>query len=440
MSKAFEVARQSWLGKVLFLGVLLLAVSAFADDRITVIHEFSGGAGAVNPTFTLTPDGAGNYYATTFYGGNTHACSGAGCGAAYKLSPAGGGSWRYTELYQFRGGNDGTSPGPLTFDHAGNLYGVMSSGGSSANGVVFKLSPNASGPWTYSVVYTFAGGSDGSFPIGPLAFDSAGNLYGTTANGGGVTCSNTCGTVFKLAPNGGGWSESIINSFSASTSSQGYHPEGGVIIDSLGNLYGTTSAGGNLSAAGCAGTGRGVVFQLTPGTSGWTENVIHTFVFTDGSGPGAPLTMDAKGNLYGTTPYGGTTNSNCGNGCGGVFELSPAAGGTWSLSTPHMYTGNPDGSSSFQPVAVDGAGNVYAASNGGPYNWGVAIELSPNGSGGWTYSRLHNFKGLKDGGNPNGMILDSGGNLFGVTNYGGTAGCINNSGCGAVFELSPAAR
>ena len=225
-------------------------------------------------------------------------------------------------LHSFNG-KDGNDPASgLIFDSSGNLYGTTMAGGNvnycygNGCGTVFKLVPGADGKWTHTVLHSFRG-RDGDLPSSTLVLDTAGNLYGTTEEGGDLN-SNTClgygcGIVFMLTPRtNGSWSEQVLHRFHGWT--DGFYPTAGLIFDAAGNLYGTTWYGGN-------------VFKLVPGTNGkWTETVLHAFNGNDGSFPFAGLAFDASGNLYGTTEYGGKLN-NCqseyGNGCGVVFEITP---------------------------------------------------------------------------------------------------------------------
>jgi hypothetical protein len=273
----------------------------------------------------LISDSSGNLYGINSTAGDTK-CAPIGCGTIFRLSPTASGGWEMTVLYTFTGGSDGEAPfGGLTLDAAGNLYGATEAGGNTATGcqtsagtgcgVIFKLTPTTSGPWTESILYTFSGGSDGGYPNGDLAFDSSGNLYGTT-EGGGTSNTNClyygfCGVVFKLSPTTSGpWTESVVYSFSGDA--DGATPAAGVILDSSGNLYGTTEYGGNTSL--CSGyNGCGVVFEMTPtSTGGWQETLLHTFEQTDGAAPLEPLTFDSSGNLYGTASFYG----------GVVFQIS----------------------------------------------------------------------------------------------------------------------
>jgi len=291
-------------------------------------------------------------------------------------------------LYAFQSSPDGSSPlGPLIFDSKGDLYGTTYGGG-AGYGIVFEVGPNGSGGWKETILYTFQGGSDGANPSAGLIFDQAGNLYGTTSAGG----ANKDGTVFELSPSGSGeWTETVLYSFGAS-SSDGVAPSSPLIFDPLGNLYGTTELGGVSSY--CGSVGCGTVFELIRnGSGGWTETVLYNFGANsaDGGRPVSPLIFDRKGNLYGTTAEGGS------GGCTLLF-----------------------------------------------IGCGTAFELSPKGSGGWTETVLYNFLGGANGqdgeGPAAGLIFDQAGNLYGTTEFGGNSGCSYSGyplGCGTVFELSP---
>jgi uncharacterized repeat protein (TIGR03803 family) len=286
--------------------------------------------------------------------------------------------------------------------------------------VGFTLS--ASDSWSASrekTVYAFSGGADGSHPNGSLISDSAGNLYGTSAEGG----TNNYGTVFKLSRSANrGWIENAIHSFN---NTDGAHPEGGLIFDSLGNLYGTTSMGGSF--------GIGTVFELSPGPHGsWTEKVLHSLQGTDGAYPYGGLAFDAQGNLYGTTYQGGQYSQQCYYGCGSVFEVSPIGNGQWTGKGIHIFNGN-DGSAPFSTPVFDAAGNLYGTTTGfNSKNPGNVFQLTPNGSGNWTESVLYNFTG-QNGDQPYaGLVFDSAGSLYGTTYQGGTAGFA-----GTVFKLTP---
>ena len=247
--------------------------------------------------------------------------------------------WNEKVLHSFNdNGQDGGTPeAGLIFDAAGNLYGTTLGGGTYGGGTVFELTPTAGGGWTEKVLYSFCSQpncTDGAGPLAGLILDAAGNLYGTTSQGGDYQCpSGTytyCGTVFELKPiAGGGWTEQVLHSFDGS-GTDGTYPSAGLIFDAAGNLYGTTQVGGYY--------GGGTVFELTPTAGGaWTENVLFSFDGTGGAVPFAGLIFDGAGNLYGTTYEGGTYSN------GTVFELTPTAGGGWTEQVLHGFGNGTDG-------------------------------------------------------------------------------------------------
>jgi uncharacterized repeat protein (TIGR03803 family) len=216
----------------------------------------------------------------------------------FELSPTGTGGWIPKTLHKFNGIEGAYPAAGVTFDAAGNLYGTTSGGGPDVLnqlGTVFELSPAASGAWTEKVLHSFKTADDGNQPSADLIFDAAGNLYGTTPFGGDVA--GSIGTVFELSPSpGGDWTEKVLYSFDFATS--GATPYAGLIFDAGGNLYGTAAGGGVHN--------NGTVFELSPtGIGHWTEKVLLSFDVTDGQNPQSSLIMDAVGNLYGTTIQGG---------------------------------------------------------------------------------------------------------------------------------------
>jgi uncharacterized repeat protein (TIGR03803 family) len=297
----------------------------------TGLYSFTGGADGGDPLAGLIRDGAGNLYGTA---SSNDTCY--GCGVVFKLSPTG----TYKVLYSFTEGADGTYPrAELVRDGAGNLYGTTEAGGTgtcnldflSGCGVVFELIRCDSAPsgYEYKVLYRFTGGADGANPVASLIRDTAGNLYGTTPQGGhqssactfeqGYGGNGTCGVVFKVSPNG---TETVLYRFTGGA--DGGNPVSGLVRDASGNLYGTTQNGGSESSA-CMyfGTTCGVVFKLSPTGA---ETVLHTFTGgADGGNPiGLGLIQDLAGNLYGTAAAGGESFSTCGEtGCGVVFKLTP---------------------------------------------------------------------------------------------------------------------
>jgi uncharacterized repeat protein (TIGR03803 family) len=343
------------------------------------------------------------------------------CGVVFKLAHNSDGSWTEHVLHRFTGGADGNSPtSELILDAAGNLYGTTNYGGLFGRGVVFKLAPNPGGTWTEQVLYSFMGGTDGSIGSAGMIFDAAGNLYGTNYYGGSSSCD--CGVIFKLAPNPDGtWTEHVLYRF-AGGMTDGANPRAGVILDAAGNLYGTTEFGG-LGWSGGSG-GWGTVFELMPNPDGtWTEHVLYRFTGgIDGATPFAGgVISDAAGNLYGTTRGGGS------GGSGAVFELTPSSGG-WNESVLHSFTGGADGSGAAGWLVLDAAGNLYGTAVGGGVGYGVVFELTRRASGGWRERVLHAFLGY--GASPiAGLIRGASGNLYG-TAPGGTSH-------GLVWEIKP---
>jgi uncharacterized repeat protein (TIGR03803 family) len=515
----------------------------------TELYEFTGANGDMNPIGGLIFDTAGNLYGSAYGGGSVFGCSSTGdCGMVYELSPQPSGLWTETILYSFGTNNEeglSVGPSPVTFDDAGNLFGTTYDDGSGfctlveGCGMIFELSPSGTGKWTANILYNFSSKSgDGFSPLGGVVLGPGGRFYGTTSQGGfgvkpgtvfelsqnssgqwitrivydfpttdGYTSSATLiedaagnlygtthnggiynsGTVFELSPaSGGAWNEQILFAFPPGT-----FPFGELIMDSMGNLYGTTESGtvfelspatgnawnektiasisglphglvfdavGNLYGTTTEGGAHnaGSVFRLTPGASGsWTEIVIYSFLNspTDGAAPRSGVIFDDAGNLYGTTSEGGAF-VNCEIremppvGCGTVYELSPKHGGGWSETVLYSFKNSSDGAFPYAPVVFDGAGNLYGTTYQGGTNGcpgfsllgtcGTAFELSPSGEGHWIETVLHSFRSTAtDGIFPNGVVLDAAGNLYGTTEEGGKQSIYGRDGFGTVYELTP---
>jgi len=383
--------------------------AAAQTEQVLYTFENDG----AHPQDSLIVDASGNLYGTTQSGG-AH-----GGGTAFELTARTGGGYNITVLHSFGGAGDGYGPyAGLVSDAAGNLYGTTIDGGNAYgnNGVVFELI-RADG-WQEKVLHNFTSGPlDGANPWARLIFDTAGNLYGTTADGG----TNGRGTAFELTPNrAGGWGEKILHSFDASET-DGYEPLAGLIFDRFGKLYGTTFLGGS--------TNYGTAFRLTPGPGGhWTETILHSFQNdgVDGHFVYGALIFDRFGNLYGASNAGGAGN------VGTVFELSPTAGAVWNETILHDFSIlTTDGNNSYASLILDESGNLYGTTaGGGVYNGGTAFELTPVAGGGWNETILHSFNGTPgDGADPEAaLVFDTVGNLFGTT---------VNGGDGTIFEIRP---
>jgi hypothetical protein len=368
-------------------------------------------------------------------------------------------------LYVFKGraNNDGATPGGgLIMDASGNLYGTTSYDGTGlcrllgsvvGCGTVYELSPPAQpgGAWTEKVLYSFQGGDDGNVPVGDLVFDKAGNLYGATLFGGGegTNCNNLygyCGTIFELSPPkasvSGGWTEKVLYSFegigSQGTIGDGGNPNGGLVLDETGTVYGTTYFGGSGTAI-CRPQGCGTTFELLPpkqegGT--WTEKVLHRFQNrpSDGAGPNGGLVL-INGALYGTAAGGGSHED------GVVFELQPPAGGkgSWVEGLIHVFTGGSDGGGPTLLI-LGPDGTFYGTADGGSLSrGGLIFQLQPpvEKGGVWNFVTEYNFGGPPNGYDPMDLRLVKGrNNMYGSTLYGGT-GQACNGGCGTVFEVTP---
>jgi uncharacterized repeat protein (TIGR03803 family) len=449
------MGKTRWLSSV--TPAILLAVVIFASTlsaaewKEKVLYSFQGGAsdGAV-PTGGVVFDKQGNLFGATTGGGPA--------GTAFQLRPPAqrGDPWTETLIYQFQGesSKDGSEPsGGLIMDAAGNLYGVTAYGGTGnckllgslyGCGTVYELSPpqQQGEAWTETILYSFPTAKQGYVPNGDLVFDSTGNLYGATSFGGGkgTTCDEfyggNCGAVFELSPpktKGGKWTEKVLHAFASGT--DGANPNGGLVLDSKGAVYGTTSFGGFASGA-CSAGGCGIVFQLKPTKRGaWAEEIVHRFKGApDGGGPSAGLVFDTKGRLYGTTLGGGGGRS----GSGTVFKLTHSANGAWTERILYSFQFGNDGAEPRGGVVFDTKGNVYGtASVGSASGGGTVFELRPSGRS-WSFAVLHAFTGNPDGSWPaDSLIFDAVGNLYGTTEQSGTGQACGNYGCGTVFEASP---
>jgi uncharacterized repeat protein (TIGR03803 family) len=418
-----------WSVALAIFATILLCPTA-STQTFAVIHNFGGPGISVgvpldgaNPYAGLVFDSQGNLYGTTARGGLMF-CLLDGCGMVFELKPHSGADWSEKVLTFFEDG--GTPVAPVVFDRRGNVYGTFACHQDCFNryGGVFELIPRANGGWTQVtltdpfefrecqngvcgvafdntghlygtsqessdsqggvafslnhpsvsswyplILYSFTGGDDGGGPSIEFSFDGSNNIYGTTYSGGAYGN----GTVFKLTQNGrgSGWVESVLYSFQGG--SDGANPNGGVVFDAEGNLYGTTVNGGTAAA--------GTVFKLMPQSNGsWSETVLYSFQSgSDATNPGGPLTFDGAGDLYGVAPGGA-------HGHGAVFKLTRSSGGHWNESLVYSFTGGLDGDSPSGGVIFDSAGNLYGTTVYGgayptcsdePYCGGVAYEITP---------------------------------------------------------------
>jgi uncharacterized repeat protein (TIGR03803 family) len=442
--------------------ILVLAVSAAVQWKEQVLYSFQGGTDGLGPVGRIVLDKQGNLYGATANGASA-TCPGVGsCGTVYELSPPAikGDPWKETILHVFKGlqFGDGAIPeGGLIMDAEGNLYGTTAYdgtgqcklGGLVGCGTVYEMFPptQPGGAWTETVLYSFQGGNDGYFPSGDLVFDKSGNLYGATQFGGGkgTNCGDpiypNCGTIFELSPppqKGGAWTEKVLYSFQGlepwTLQGDGSEPNGGLVFDEAGNIYGTTNLGGTPAGAACNPSGCGTVFELTaPSVNGgaWTEKVLHRFLAqpSDGAGPNGNLLL-VNGSLYGTTRGGGSHEA------GVIYELEQGEGGNWNETFVHVFSGDSDGAGpSFLVAGPDRT--LYGAAGGSLTHGGLLFQLQPpiQKNGSWSFVSEYYFTGANGYGPTEISLIEGRDEMYGSTIEGGTGPC--NGGCGTVFGVEP---
>lgn len=335
-------------GGALGFGTVFKLKHSSSGWTMDTLHEFAAGNDGAEPESrpTFSPDHS--LYGTTVYGGAANA------GVVYNVRASG-----ESVIYTFQGSSDGLnpSPGELTFDKAGNIYGTTTYGGVNNTGTVYELvHPKTGGNWTKNILYSFGNAPDGTAPLGGVVRDKLGNLYGTTSTGGAYGY----GAVYELKVSGGHWTESILYNFTGG--SDGGTPYAGVIIDNAGNLYGGTVSGGG---------GGGAIFEMSPSNGSWTYQLLYGIPGGAISGPFRDLVRDAAGNVYGTTHCDGTWSE------GTVYELSPQSGG-WTYNLMYQFEGSAEGYYVFSNLVLDKSGNLYGtASVGGADGVGVIFELTP---------------------------------------------------------------
>ncbi len=404
---------------VLLAACIVLPTMLPAQSRTyTVLYSFKGTPDGESPTGGIVRDHWGNIFGVTYGGGASFE------GTAFEL----GASGKERALYSFLAGYGAYPDSAIIQDAKGNLYGTTSDGGAYNQGAVFKVDTKRN----ETVLYSFRGGVQyfGYVPNAVIR-DEQDNLYGTTVLGGkgGACFGYGCGVVFKLDSAG---KETVLYTFKGGR--DGGYPSGPIVRDVAGNLYGETAYGGDLTCF--PPNGCGTVFKLTPSGK---ETVLHRFTGAGGDGAQAwsGLIRDREGNLYGSTVDGGT-GPNCtseGNGCGTVFKVDKNGKET----VLHSFTGNAgDGAPIYATLAVDAMGNIYGTTpNGGSQNCnsgcGAIFMLEPTGKD----TIVHEFTGGVDGADPQtGVIMDSAGNIYGTTASGGDLNCGGGSGCGTIYKLS----
>jgi uncharacterized repeat protein (TIGR03803 family) len=390
-----RIAQMIFSGAALMLAVVFGfgagTVQSAQGQTLHVLYNFGGSSDGGDPYASLIRDAAGNLYSTFGYGGGTSFS-----GGVFKVAPDG----TETVLYSFTGGADGAFPeAGLIRDNAGNLYGTTTQGGSDNIGVVFKVDPNG----TETVLHSFTGGADGVIPVGGLLRDAAGNLYGTTSQGG----TSNDGILFKISPSG---KETILHTFTGSAKDGKYPSYTSLLTDAEGNLYGVTEEGGSADG--------GILYKLSK-TGKLT--ILHSFTggTTDGCNVlGTPF-RDAAGNFYGTTSSCGTDN------LGTVWKVNKYG----KEKVLHSFAGGTsDGEYPLAGVIMDADGNLWGnTETGGAANFGTVYKIGKSGQ----YTLVHSFDGA-DGKYPYGSFAQNAkGTIFGSALNGGTIGY------GTVWKIIP---
>jgi uncharacterized repeat protein (TIGR03803 family) len=393
MQSKETTALRGILSLVVFSAVTVCSAASALAQTETVLYSFQGSPdGEIACCGQPVLDKVGNAYGTTLDGGANS------LGTVWKVTPSG----TETVLWSFGSGSDGDTPVGLIMDKHGNLFGTTLGGGADNLGTVFEITPSG----TETVLWNFGNGTDGTQPGNGVILDNNGNLFGTTQTGGAYNG----GTVYELTPSG---TETILWSFG--NGNDGMAPDG-TILNVNGTLYGTTRLGGGVPDSG-------TVWELSP--SG-TETVLHSFVTQEGGQPDGNVVMDAKGNLYGNCHTGGPNED------GTVFKLTPSG----KLKVIHAFDGT-DGINPYALIVLDKKGNLYSTTHeGGTYNGGTVWESTRSGK----LTVLWNLGNGTDGNETtSGVALDRQGNVYGMTQYGGTGICHKGTrpGCGVVFKVTP---
>jgi uncharacterized repeat protein (TIGR03803 family) len=384
-----------FIAAVLLLLVVLASLPCASAQTYTVLHSFTGGDDGAYPNQGIVRGSDGSLYGTT---------QGLQTGTVFKIRP--NGAFKVIHAFPVPYGVYDWPFSGLVLDSAGSVYGNLFYDGTYGVGLVYKVDKHDN----FTVLYNFteAIGFAGNGTYEPLILDAAGNLYGPGGGGGKVCDGASCGMIFKIDPAG---NETLIRAFAKGKN--GVYPNGGLLRDASGNLYGTTQAGGSPG-------GFGVVYKLDPTGK---ETVLYTFgPKPDGSDPNGDLLLDATGNLYGTTLHGGP------NGCGTIYKLDPSGNKT----TLYSFTCGADGQYP-GPLIQDAAGNFYSFAELGGTGTGMIFKLDPSGN----ETTFYAFPGGAKGDWPMSLTMDEAGNFYGTTASGGDLSCANGDGCGVVFKLTP---
>jgi uncharacterized repeat protein (TIGR03803 family) len=375
-------------------GLDSVSLVATSTSTFSTLYSFTGAADGSTPNGALIFNSGGQLYGTTIGGGTDRD------GTIFRFDPT---NKLLTTLYSFTGQNDGAQPVPkLALDSNGTIYGAAHYGGSANAGTVYRFVPNAS---QFTSIYSFQGLADGASPNGGLLIDRSGNVDGTAAQGGAFNF----GSVFQVNPN----TSQETNLYSFNGASQGNHPNGIPTLTNVGLIFGATSKGGT--------NGSGLIFSVNPSKK--TEKVLYRFTGgNDGDQPNGGLVFNSAGMIFGTTHGGGT------NDAGTIYQFNPV---TLQFTTLYSFSGGDDGAAPGGAMVLDSSGNLYGITGGStkyPGN-GTVFEFAPATG---DLVTLHQFSGGSDGSSPsNGLIFDPSGKLYGATQLGGT------SGFGTLFSVTP---
>jgi uncharacterized repeat protein (TIGR03803 family) len=336
--------------------------------------------------------------------------------AAFVLSVATAAAVTTDVIFSFEEDQGEYADTDLETDNAGNIYGTTVLGGDFGSGTVFQLSPTPNG-WVHTVLYSFTGGADGGEPYKGVTLDREGNLYGTAVTGGSGNCEGGCGVAYKLTNSGGNWTQVVIHAFTGGDDGAG--PGARLTVDRGGNIYGMAPTGG--------ANGLGTIYKIGQAGGAWTFKVIHTFTGADDGATGSAGRMVLRrARLYGAATTGGA------HGSGVIFELTPRSVGEWDFRTIYAFKGQPDGSFPYGALLFAGSGKIYGTTYyGGTNGIGAVYELSPRRNGEWNENVIYSFQEESDGNSPiSNLVFDPVGNLYGTTSEGGL-------GSGTIFKLSP---
>jgi uncharacterized repeat protein (TIGR03803 family) len=412
-------------------GLTLATLSSAQAATEEVIYQFQGAPDGAYPSGNLITDKTGNLYGATSFGGFAASTTNNGCGTIFELQRSGS-TFNESILWSFQNASatDGCHPtGNLIMDASGNLFGTTSGGGANVTvcnggcGTVFELSPNGSGGWNETILFSFGNEPDGIAPQAGVIFGPSGSLYGSTQSGGacppGAPVHDGAGTVFQLTPNAGVWTDAVLHTFACTgnTGGDGWFP-GSLTLDTAGNIYGATPLGGDVTCTGSVcNSGYGTVFELQQ-ASAWAEAQLAVFKSTDKMHyPSGPLLRDHAGHLYGAAQTG-------------VYLLTHGTSG-WRSVVLYTFGNTGDGALPYGDLVARPNHLYGTTADGGSSNNGTVFELTHTSSG-WSETVLYSFGAPPDGSNPlNGVLIGASGNLFGTTYFGGQ---YNK---GAVFEVTP---